>query len=397
MDHKAYRQLLRERVGLRDLPFDESEYRGRHEALAARLAESGLDALLITDAADICYLTGYNTFEVSVHTALLAAADRLVLQVPSIETGPAVTGSRVDEVMGYRWEGAAGAVAQLAGAIGDLGAGDGAIGVDDWSAGLRPALRQGLQEALPRARLVDASGLVDGLRIIKSPAELAYLGESARLTRAGIDAAAATVRPGVSDQTIAAAAAEAMLAGGSEFMSMQPIVTAGWRSSVIHTNHRRHEVAAGDPVFLELGACWQRYTAPLMHTVIAGTPTADMVAIHRRCRAVYEAVTAAMRPGESFDQAAAAAEAALEPDAHRVFFSGVFGYTVGVQFPPSWVEGSGFIARGETRTFEENMVFHLPLCLRLPGAWGIGVSETVRVTPNGAEPITNNDWTLRKR
>lgn len=395
MDHNAYRQLLRERVGLRGLPFDDAEYARRREALAARMAESGLDALLVTDAADICYLTGYNTFEVSVHTALLAAGGRSVLQVPSIETGPAVTGSRVDDVVGYRWEGAAGAVAQLAGALGDLGAGDGVLGVDDWSASLRPALRQGLQEALPRARLVDASGLIDALRIVKSPAELECLAASARLTRVGLDAAIAAVRPGACDQAVAAAGAEAMLAAGSEFMSMQPIVTAGWRSSVIHTSHRRHDIADGDPVFLEFGACWNRYTAPMMHTVVAGTPGAGMAGIHATCRAVYEALITHMRPGATFDQAAAAAERALEPEAHRVFFSGVFGYTVGIQFPPSWVEGSGFIARGETRAFEAGMVFHLPLCLRVPGEWGIGVSETVRVTDQGAVPITENDWTLR--
>lgn len=394
MDHNAYRQLLRERVGLRDLPFDDAEYAGRREALAAQMAASGLDALLITDAADICYLTGYTTFEVSVHTALVAAGGRTVLQVPSIETGPAVTGSRVDEVIGYRWEGAAGAVAQLAGALGDLGAGDGVLGVDDWSAGLRPALRQGLQEALPRARLVDASGLVDELRIVKSPAELDCLAASAERTRIGLDAAVAAVRPGIPDQVVAAAGAEAMLAAGSEFMSMQPIVAAGWRSSVIHTNHRRHEIATGDPVFLEFGACWHRYTAPMMHTVVAGRPSPAMAEVHATCRAVYEALAAHMRPGATFDHAAAAGERALEPAADRVFFSGVFGYAVGIQFPPSWVEGSGFIARGETRAFGENMVFHLPLCLRVPGEWGIGISETVRVTAQGAVPITRNDWLL---
>lgn len=101
-----------------------------------------------------------------------------------------------------------------------------------------------------------------------------------------------------------------------------------------------------------------------------------------------------MRPGRAFDDAARAAEAVLAPHADRLFFSGVFGYAVGAQFPPSWVEGTGYIARGQPREFEENMVFHLPLCLRLPGQWGIGLSDTVRVTPTGGEPLTDNGWRL---
>jgi Xaa-Pro aminopeptidase len=58
------------------------------------------------------------------------------------------------------------------------------------------------------------------------------------------------------------------------------------------------------------------------------------------------------------------------------------------------VEGSGFIARGVEREFEANMVFHLPLMLRIPGEWGIGLSNTVRVTADGGEPLTRNDLQL---
>lgn len=101
-----------------------------------------------------------------------------------------------------------------------------------------------------------------------------------------------------------------------------------------------------------------------------------------------------MVPGQTFDSAARAGEQALEPLADEVFFSGVFGYTVGAQFPPSWVEGSGFIARGESSVFQPGMVFHLPICLRIPGQWGIGCSDTVLVGKDGAEPLTSNPWRL---
>lgn len=40
------------------------------------------------------------------------------------------------------------------------------------------------------------------------------------------------------------------------------------------------------------------------------------------------------------------------------------------------------------------MVFHLPLCLRLPGQWGIGISDTVQVTAGGGVALTDNDWEL---
>lgn len=215
------------------------------------------------------------------------------------------------------------------------------------------------------------------------------------MTEAGMRAAVAAVRPGATDSAVAAAAAQALHAAGSEFMSMQPIVTTGRRSSVIHMNHKRVEIAPDEPVFVELGSAFNRYTAPMMQTVVAGPPSERMWAVFDTCRRIYDALCTTMKPGRSFGDAAAAARSAMAPMEGDVFHSGVFAYAVGAQFPPSWVEGTGYVADGIEREFERDMVFHLPICLRLPGAWGIGCSDTVRVTEDGAVPLTRNCWRLR--
>ena len=393
MDHHAYRHALAGTLGGSELPFPPAEFAARLARVRAAIHSAGLDALLLTDPADIFYLTGYHTFEVSVHTALVVSAERLVLQVPSIETGPAVVTAAVDEILGYRWEGIEEVIAPLAETL----AAQRAIGLDLYGAGLRFGVIRELQARLGAERFRDDGGaLLDAIRIIKTPAELDCLRESARITAAGLTAAEAVIAPGVTDNDIAAEGSRALLAAGSEFMSLQPIVTSGRRISIIHVNHKRRVIAPGDPVFLEFGAAFQRYTAPMMRTAVAGRATPEMQALRDICREMFEALTAAMRPGNCFDDAARAAETVLAPHAERVFFSGVFGYAMGAQFPPSWVEGTGYIARGQTREFVEDMVFHLPLCLRRPGEWGIGLSDTVRVTDGGAVPLTDNDWRLNE-
>ncbi|WP_290636902.1 Xaa-Pro peptidase family protein [Aquisalimonas sp.] len=392
MDYTAYRHALHAALAGSELPFTADELDRREAKVREAMARRGLDALLVTAPADIHYLTGYSTFEVSVHACLVLGRGYAALQVPSIETGPAVVCTRVSDLMGYRWEDAGGPLPDLI----DLLQGSGDIGYDPWQPGLRPGLLDGLRAALPGSRFHDAADLLPPIRRVKSAAELTLLRASARITATGLDAAEAAIGPGASDSAVAAAGAQAMLAAGSEFMSMQPIVTTGVRSSVIHTNHNGCRIDAGDPVFMEFGACVRRYTAPMMRTRICdGRADGDMARIHDHCRALYEALVDGMRPGYTFDDAAAAADRALAPIADEAFFSGVYGYTVGAGFPPSWVEGSGFIARGKDALFRENMVFHLPLCLRLPGRWGIGMSETVRVTADGpAEPLTTNTWSL---
>lgn len=391
MDFNAYQKTLARELRGRECPFPEAEYDQRLKHLRARMSGDGVGALLLTDPSDLFYLTGYSTFEVSVHVALVVTADTLTLQVPSIETGPAMVTTRVDNVIGYRWEGIGDVLDPLAQALSGQGA---TVGIDYWHGSLRQGVVEGLKQRLPDTRFVDASSILKSIRIVKSAAELDCLRQSARMTGQGIEAAVAAIRPGITDNDIAAVGAEALLAAGSEFMSMQPIVTVGQRSSVIHTNHKRCRVEEGDTVFLEFGAVWQRYTAPMMRTVVAGQPSARMRSVFDGCRRVVDALQATMIPGRTFDSAARAAEQAMAPLADDVFFSGVFGYTVGAQFPPSWVEGSGFIARGEEAVFQPGMVFHLPICLRIPGQWGIGCSDTVLVGENGAEPLTSNPWRL---
>lgn len=391
MDHHAYRHALADCLAESELPFAPEEFAARRHRVRQAMQAAGLEALLLTDPADIFYLTGYHTFEVSVYTCLVVSADRLVLQVPSIETGPAVVTATVDEILGYRWEGIEEVIAPLTEILAPFNG----IGLDVFGAGLRFGVIRELQARLGSGRFRDDGGeLLDRIRIVKTPAELDCLHESARITAAGLRAAIAVIAPGVTDNEVAAEGSRALLAAGSEFMSLQPIVTTGRRISVIHVNHKRHVIAADEPVFLEFGSAFHRYTAPMMRTAVAGRASSEMQALRDVCREMFEALTAAMRPGHSFDDAARAAEAVLAPHAERAFFSGVFGYAVGAQFPPSWVEGTGYIARGQHREFAADMVFHLPLCLRLPGQWGIGLSDTVRVTPEGGQPLTDNDWQL---
>ncbi|MDR5875840.1 Xaa-Pro peptidase family protein [Vreelandella gomseomensis] len=390
MDYHHYRETLAESLAQSELPFAPSEYRARLDKVRHAMVQQGYDALLLTDPADINYLTGYHTFEVSVHACLVCTPERLVLQVASIETGAAVATALVDEIIGYRWENLDDIITPLA----DLLAPCQQIGIDGWGSGLRVGVMEALSQTIGRQRFSEAGGVLDAIRIVKRPAELEMLKESARITAAGLDAAIQVIRPGMTDNDIASAGAQALLANGSEFMSLQPIVTSGPRIGVIHVNHKRHIIQPNEPVFLEFGAAYQRYTAPMMRTAVTGTPSQAHAATRDLCRALFETLCDAMRPGNTFDDAARAADALLDPQRDRLFFSGVFGYAVGAQFPPSWVEVTGYIAKGQMRPFEANMVFHLPLCLRLPGQWGVGISDTVVVTEQGGQPITTNDWQL---
>ena len=397
MDYLTYREKLQSHFPEPVLAFKPDEYEARLASVRQKMAEAKLDLLLLTEASELCYLTGYTTFEVSVQCVLLVAADRTVLFVPAIEMGPAVYLSRVDDVIGYPWQAPETVASDLAAQVRrTAGSTAPRIGFNPWAGSFRPGLLSALKNTLDAATFIDFGALIDRVRLVKSSAELAYLAESAAITNAGLNAATAVIKAGVVDHEIARAGASSMLGAGSEFMSMQPIVTTGARSGIIHTNHAGYEVARGDVVFTEFGAVRKRYTAPMMRTAVVGEASAEIREFHAVCLEVLAAVVSAARAGSSFASAARAGELALAPIVDRAFFSDVFGYPVGASFPPSWVAGSMFITTDNPAILEQDMVFHLPICLRKPGEFGVGFSETVRITATGAERITKNTLSLRE-
>lgn len=65
MDHTAYLEALKTTSKGSERSFPDGEFHQRRQRVSRAMDEAGLDALLITNPAEINYLTGYRTFEVS--------------------------------------------------------------------------------------------------------------------------------------------------------------------------------------------------------------------------------------------------------------------------------------------------------------------------------------------
>ena len=62
---------------------------------------------------------------------------------------------------------------------------------------------------------------------------------------------------------------------------------------------------------------------------------------------------------------------------------------MGIAFAPDWGEGALLsLFAGVDRVLEPGMVFHLPATLRRFGAFTVGASETVILTPSGPEVLS---------
>jgi Xaa-Pro dipeptidase len=377
----------------RELAFMPEEYRGRVQKVQRRMRERGLDGLLVHHPPSVNYLTGYQTFNTyDNECAVVPAEGDPVLTVPSMELGGALLHSWLEQPRGFRE--AEGPTGLLASVLEELHLSRGKLGIEKRSAAVSAAKLEAIQRVLPNADLVDGSGILEAVKTIKSPAEITYLRQAAAITDLGMWAAIRAVEEGKRDNDVAAAAYQAMIGGGSEYMCLDPVVTSGRRSGMLHSTHKRVMLQRSDGVCVEIGACVQRYTAPTMRTISVGEPSEGVARLANACLTAMDNVFKATFPGVTAHEVAIAGWEGMNLAGPGLVFHGCFGYGVGAGFPPTWGDGTGLIMRGVETVLQPGMVFHLPIALRKLGEYATMFSETMLVTETGCESLTTTERRL---
>ena len=198
----------------------------------------------------------------------------------------------------------------------------------------------------------------------------------------------------MNENDIAAVAYAALARGGSEYFSCQPCVMGAHRAGWIHTSQREMRIAAGQTAMMEMGAFRHRYMCAVMHTIVVGDPSPAVTRLAKTAHDTLKLVEETIRPGRSAHDAAREIKKALDPVRDEAYSTGMFGYSIGLSFPPTWREGSFMIAEGVEQSFVPGMAFLTPVTLRHPGVLGVGFSDTFLVTETGCEALTARDRSL---
>jgi Xaa-Pro dipeptidase len=249
-----------------------------------------------------------------------------------------------------------------------------------------------LQELLPRARWTDGSGAVEQARLVKSEAEIGYIRLGAKAAMAGMKAALGAIERGKTENDLAAEVYRATLQNGSEYPGSPPYVVSGERSGLPHATWEGRVLRDGDIVFLEHSGCVKRYSAAMMRTAFLGKPpdvvkrTADII-----IKGLGKAVEA-IKPGATSGEVDAACRDTIR-NAGFPDYTHETGYSIGVCYPPGWNESHIMnLHPGDDTVLVPNMVFHLVPSIIIPEMNGhVGFSDTVVVTENGREVITNTE------
>jgi Xaa-Pro aminopeptidase len=351
------------------------------------IREAGLSALLVTHRANLRYLTGLDASAggllVTPHTAILMVDFRYATAGQEIAAG--TPGLELQVVTGL-------ADATVAGLAGEHGGTRIGVEAEYLPVGRFNRLSSALASAgLPMEGrtapvLVPTERLIERLRAVKDPIEIATLREAGRR----LSAVARTVRdlliPGRTELQVAADIDGRLRAAGFERPAFETIVASGPNGARPHARPTQRPLATGDGVVLDFGGVYDGYCVDLTRTLHLGAMPGQFRRLFAAVREAHASAIAAVQPGVAGTDIDRVARRVLE----RHGLGAAFGHGTG--------HGLGLEVHEEPRLSpsappEERvvpgMVFTIEPGAYVPGIGGVRIEDDVLVTSDGCELLTD--------
>jgi Xaa-Pro dipeptidase len=363
--------------------FPKDELDRRLAAARAAIGRREISTLIVTGPENIYYLTGQQTPGYYTFQALLLPADgEPCFIIRRLEAMNCMVNSYIKRVEVY--DDGTDPLVLLSDLLAQRKATRIAIDKRGWF--LPIAVYESLQANL--GDLADGAGVIESLRAVKSPAEIERIERAAAYVDNGMRAGYRAISTGSSENDLVAAMVGEAIRSGSEYLGMEPLVSTGRRTGIPHGTWRRRKIEPGDPIFLEMAACHDRYHAVLMRSAWMGPPPDHAKRMMDTCQKALVAALDKLRPGNFCEDVHNAAQAVIDRAGYTENYRKRTGYSIGISFAPDWGEWQVLsLFSGVRELLRPGMVFHIPPALRRYGEFTVGVSETAVVTEDGCRVL----------
>jgi Xaa-Pro aminopeptidase len=232
-----------------------------------------------------------------------------------------------------------------------------------------------------QASLVPTTGMIEEIRMLKTPEEIALLRTVAGLAGRAFDRVRLAVRPGMRERDVAFLLEQTFRELGADGPSFETIVAAGERGALPHGRASDRVIEEGDLVVVDFGAQAGGYNSDTTRTIVVGAPTAEQSRLIDAVRRAQQESMALMRPGITADAIDRRARETLAGEAHA--FGHGLGHGIGLM-----VHERPYLSASDQTTLQPGMVITNEPGIYIPGWGGVRLEEMVLITESGPEVIT---------
>jgi Xaa-Pro dipeptidase len=364
------------------------DFGARTDRLRGVLERDGLDAAVLASPANIAYLSGFQALIYSRPIYLVVTPGRTELVVPGLEEEHAGHAAGIDQVTVYYEHPEKGKPGENApDTLVDVLL---ARGVR--RAGLEYAsVPIALRERLERSGLTtgDVSADVIRMRLIKEPAEIALMRQAAALARIGVMATLEAAAPGQSQLSIESIGTNAILEAAPQVtpeatINLLHFTTSGPETSLPHLITTTRRLNSPDLAIHSRQVSVDGERAELERTFAIGAMDAETRRVFDAAEAAQLAAIAAIRPGVPMRDVDTAARRVIQDAGYGEYSIHRTGHGLGIE-----AHEAPYVRWDVDDPMEAGMVVSIEPGIYVPGLRGARHSDTVVVTPDGHEVITD--------
>jgi Xaa-Pro dipeptidase len=394
-------------------PFPPEEYAERRAKVRAAMAKAGLDGLYVVRRTDLNYLTAYDQIWDPLRgtTGLLVRADSdetlffdTKVHITLIGLLPEI---RDVVIFDQHVLGSASDLDVVAKTLSSRGLAKGTIGLQYWGYGTHVSVIEALAAKLKAvgSKVVDASLLIEEVRAVKSPREVAVMRQAAGMADTALEAVRAAMRPGMTETAIEGVLIASLMSQGCNYPAINTMLGSGPRSGTHHSPPCHRKVKQGDLVHFDFCATLHRYHANLCRTLSVGRADERWLDLMKVSAGCIDAILDQIKLGDPLTKVDEVGNAYIDKVGLRSKAWWIGGYLFGISFLPDWTGAHWlhwnkevFGPTGAKRMVEPGIVFNFENQFDVrdgwPGGTGCAYIESFLVTEDGLELLSKLPRTI---
>jgi Xaa-Pro aminopeptidase len=359
----------------------------RHQAVRKAMKALKLDAILLTTAADLGYLTGFtgdDSIGIITEKEIHLVTDFRYKEQADIEAGWLKMHMREGKMADA-----------LAAAILEIKLTRLGFEANFTSFGQIHALERAMTEALKgkngkggkTPELVPLEDVMTNIRKVKDDQEVDLIRKSISIAEEAYEAILDEIKVGETENHLAGLLIMEMRSRGASTHSFEPIIAAGPNSSLPHYRPGDVLVKRDQPLLIDWGAIHKGYCSDLTRTLMIGRVSPKMKEIYKVVLDAQLKAIGFLRPGVTTRQADQVARDVIDKAGYGKEFGHGLGHGIGREIHELPVMRK----IGGEEELRPGMIVTVEPGIYIPGEGGVRIEDDVLITHSGCEVLTTLD------
>ena len=243
-------------------------------------------------------------------------------------------------------------------------------------------LKSALKKEQVAVKLVSITGLVETIRMVKEPAEIALMKKAAEITDAVFMSVAPELKAGMTELQIAWALEKAFHENGSEGLAFPTIVGSGPNAALPHAKPSGRTVKEGETIVIDMGGKYQGYDNDITRTICLGKADGKLKEVYNVVLEAQQTAVKQIRAGMTGKEADSIAREIIIKAGYGETFGHSLGHGVGFQ-----EHEQPYLSASSKQKLSDGMVFTVEPGIYLTGWGGVRIEDTVMMENGRAVPL----------